>query len=96
MGLFRRMDFEGLRDYPVIFENIFPKLSNRENIPHLMQEIIDQQARGTQNAKGLYSYTEEEAKQWNEAFSSFNLDIYNLAKEYPADLGKHSYEKPED
>ena len=90
MGLFRRMDFEGLRDYPTIFKNIFPQLSNREDVPPLMQKMIDQQARGIQNAKGLYHYTKEEAQRWDEAFAAFNKDIYNLAKEYPAGLAKKS------
>lgn len=96
MGLFRRMDFEGLEDYPTIFRNIFPKLSNREDVPPLMQQLIDQQARGTQTAQGLYPYTREAANRWDEAFASFNLDIYNLAKEYPADIAKKTNTTPED
>lgn len=96
MGLFRRMDFEGLEDYPTIFKNIFPKLSNREDVPPLMQKMIDNQARGIQNLKGLYNYTEEEAARWDEAFASFNKDIYNLAKEYPVDLARQKNGKSED
>ena len=95
MGVLKRMDFVGLRDYPVIFKNLFPILGNHENIPPLMQELIDQKAKGTQNAKGLYNYTKEEAKLWNEAFSSFNLNMYNLAKEYPSDI-KKDIVKPEE
>ncbi len=96
MGLFRKMDFDGLKDYPVIFKNIFPKLSNREDVPPLMQKMINQHARGTQNTKGLYTYTKEEAKLWDEAFAAFNKDIYNLAKEYPVNLAKKTNTKPED
>lgn len=95
MGLFRRMDYVGLKDYPVIFKNIFPTLSNHESIPPIMQELIDRKAKGTKNAKGLYDYTEEEAKLWDEAFSSFNLSMYNLGKEYPSDIKKTKL-KPEE
>jgi 3-hydroxybutyryl-CoA dehydrogenase len=96
MGLFRRMDFEGLEKYATICENIFPQLSNREDVPPLMQKMIDEQARGTQNIKGLYDYTEEESRLWNEAFAAFNKDIYNLAKKYPVDLARKKHTKPED
>lgn len=88
MGLFRRMDYNGLKDYPTIFHNLFPRLSNREDVPPIMQKLINEKARGTQNAKGLYPYTKEEARLWDEAFASFNRDIYHLAKEYPVNLAK--------
>ena len=90
MGLFRRMDFEGLEDYATIFKNVFPTLSNREDVPPLMQKLVDQEAKGTQDAKGHYDYTPEEAARWKEAFSSFNVDIYHLAQEYPINLAKSS------
>ena len=89
MGLFRRMDFEGLQDYPTIFRNIFPQLSNRETVPGFMQQLVAQRARGLQSAQGLYTYTPEEASQWDQAFKLFNVDIYNLAQEYPADAAKN-------
>ena len=89
MGLFRRMDFEGLQDYSTIFKNIFPKLTNRETVPTFMQQLVAERARGTQTARGLYSYTPEEARQWDQAFESFNLNIYNLARKYPADAAKN-------
>ena len=96
MGLFRRMDFEGLSDYPTIFNNLFPKLSNRDDVPPLMQALIDRRAKGTQNAQGLYAYTEEEAQRWDEAFSAFNLDIYTLAQAYPTNLAKKQNAPPDD
>jgi 3-hydroxybutyryl-CoA dehydrogenase len=83
MGIFRRMDFTGLQDYPEIFRRIFPQLSNAEAVPKLMQQLVDRQLRGTQSAQGLYDYTEEEAKEWDKAFAVFNKDIYQLAARYP-------------
>lgn len=91
MGIFRRMDFLGLADYPEIFRNIFPKLCNDNKVPGLMQKMVKIKARGTQDAQGLYNYTVEEAKQWNEAFALFNQDIYELAVLYPSDTAKKEH-----
>ncbi|RAJ94519.1 3-hydroxybutyryl-CoA dehydrogenase [Larkinella arboricola] len=83
MGIFRRMDYTGLQDYAEIFRRIFPLLSNSEEVPSLMKPLVDQQLRGTQSARGLYDYTEEEAKEWEKAFAVFNKDIFQLAARYP-------------
>ena len=85
MGIFRRMDFMGLKDFHQIFENIFPILCNDEKVPELMQELVKKKLRGTMDAQGLYPYTAEEAKEWDEAFALFNEDIYRLAAIYPYD-----------
>lgn len=82
MGIFRRMDFIGLHDLDRIFKNIFPRLNNSDAVPPLMEEMIAADARGVHNARGLYPYTEEEIKAWNDAFALFNKDIYHLAEEY--------------
>lgn len=83
MGVFRRMDFLGLKDFHRIFENVFPTLCNDEGVPELMQEMVRKKARGTLEARGLYTYTPEEARKWDEAFASFNEDIFKLAALYP-------------
>lgn len=84
MGIFRRMDSLGLSDYSVIFKNILPQLSNENEVPALMQHLVDINACGIRNGKGLYNYTEEEAKNWEKAFASFSRDIYQLALMYPS------------
>jgi 3-hydroxybutyryl-CoA dehydrogenase len=83
MGIFRKMDHSGLKDWAVILENYFPKLSNDEKVPPVMQEMVDGNARGTQNQYGLYRYTPKEAKEWEDAFALFNKDIFQLASLYP-------------
>ncbi|MFC5409288.1 3-hydroxyacyl-CoA dehydrogenase family protein [Larkinella bovis] len=83
MGIFRRMDYTGLQDYPEIFRRIFPLLSNSDNVPELMRPLVDKQLRGTQSEQGLYDYTAEEAKEWDHAFAVFNKDIFQLAARYP-------------
>jgi len=83
MGIFRRMDYEGLKDYFIAYKNIFPLLSNSDDISPQMQKIVDAHSRGIQNGKGFYSYTRQEALQWSQAFSAFNKDIFHLAANYP-------------
>lgn len=84
MGIFRRMDFIGLKDYSETFKATFPKLCNTEEVPAVMQQIVKDNAKGTQSLAGLYSYSPEEAKNWDEAFASFTEDIHQLAALYPA------------
>jgi 3-hydroxybutyryl-CoA dehydrogenase len=82
MGIFQRMDYTGLKDYAEIFRTLFPKLCNDDNVPPLMQQMVDKNAKGIQNLSGLYHYTEEEAQKWQEAFAVFNMEIYQLATKY--------------
>jgi len=82
MGIFRRMDFVGFDDYIDSFERILKQLSNRSDVPELMERMVAQVARGIHNCKGLYPYTEQQAKAWEEAFAHFNKDIYELASQY--------------
>ncbi|MDQ7947928.1 MAG: 3-hydroxyacyl-CoA dehydrogenase family protein [Pedobacter sp.] len=82
MGIFRRMDMMGLKNFFETFKANFPRLSNQDHIPTIMQRIIDIDAKGTQNSKGLYPYQNGEAKEWDRAFSLFNKDISVLADEY--------------
>lgn len=83
MGLFRRIDYTGLKDHAETFKNIFPKLSNNEDVPAIMEQIVGVNGRGIQNLHGLYSYTGKEAKDWEAAFTAFNEEIFRLASLYP-------------
>jgi len=84
MGVFRRMDFTGLRDWATVLKAIFPTLSNKNDVPKVMQDMVEMNAKGTQNLKGLYAYSVEEAKDWEDAFALFNKDIFHLASHYPS------------
>jgi 3-hydroxybutyryl-CoA dehydrogenase len=86
MGLFRRIDYEGLADYVEIFKNLFPQLSNSVYMPSVMEKIVAEKGRGMQNLNGLYQYTQEEAEAWEEAFAVFNKDIFRLAEQYPSSI----------
>jgi 3-hydroxybutyryl-CoA dehydrogenase len=89
MGVFRRMDLLGLKDHFEIFKRTFPHLCNDGHVPPLMQKMVDINARGTKSLSGLYRYSEEEAARWDEAFASFNADIFQLAALYPSTTAPH-------
>lgn len=85
MGIFRRMDYEGLADYATICTALFPKLSNSEEVPAEMQAMVNNIAKGIHNEIGLYSYSHQEAQHWERAFASFNKEILLLASEFSAE-----------
>lgn len=82
MGIFRRMSFMGLADSLDTFKQLVGQLSNREDVPAIMQQLVASGAKGIHNRSGLYAYTEEQAKKWEVAFAEFNQDIYELASRY--------------
>jgi 3-hydroxybutyryl-CoA dehydrogenase len=88
MGVFRRMDFMGLKDFDIMLRNVLPQLSNTDKVPELMQKLIADNAKGIYNSKGIYSYSNGEASQWEEAFARFNNEIHTLAASYSADKVK--------
>ncbi|MFA5246019.1 MAG: 3-hydroxyacyl-CoA dehydrogenase NAD-binding domain-containing protein [Pedobacter sp.] len=88
MGLFRRIDYTGLADHAEIFKNVFPQLSNTDNVPDIMQKVVTDNCRGIQNLNGLYHYNAEEAKEWQKAFAAFNEDIFRLAALHPAPVSE--------
>jgi 3-hydroxybutyryl-CoA dehydrogenase len=90
MGVFRRMDYTGLQDYPEIFRNVFQKLSNRDELPALMQHLVAVKARGIQSESGFYTYAEGEGKEWEQAFSAFNKEIFELAANYSSVTVHHN------
>ena len=82
MGIFERMAIQGGADYLNVLKRILPQLSNREDVPDVMQGLVEQGAKGIHNLRGLYPYTEGSAKHWEAAFAQFNKDIYELAAKY--------------
>ena len=47
--------------------------------------MVENIAKGIHNEKGLYSYSHQEAQQWERAFASFNKEILQLASEFSAE-----------
>ncbi|MEZ4902775.1 MAG: 3-hydroxyacyl-CoA dehydrogenase family protein [Spirosomataceae bacterium] len=87
-GPFRWMDITGIPAYHKVLKELWPTLSNRTDVPPLIQEIVDRGGKGTANADGFYTYTPEEAKEWEKTFARFAFEIRELAMKYPADVVK--------
>lgn len=88
VGVFRWMDLTGVPAYHTVMKDLFPTLSNRTDVPELIDKIVREGGRGVANAKGFYDYTPEEAKLWEEIFTTFSYEIRKLALKYPADVVK--------
>lgn len=82
MGLFRRMDYMGPEDEIVKVKSLLPELSNRTDLPSIMEEIVQKKHRGVHTKKGIFTYTDDEAEKWKETFSRFNGDMYFLSEKY--------------
>lgn len=83
MGIFKRMNNEGLKNRSVIIQNLLPELSQIMHVPKMMEEIVDQNGRGIYNQIGLYKYTADECKLWERKFADFIDDISQLAAKFP-------------
>lgn len=88
VGIFRWMDLTGVAAYHTVMKDLFPTLSNQQEVPELIDKLVKSGARGVANAKGFYDYTPEEAKLWEETFIRFSYEIRELALRYPADVVK--------
>lgn len=88
VGVFRWMDLTGVPAYHTVLKDLWPTLSNRTDVPELIDKIVREGGRGTANAHGFYDYTPEEARLWEETFTEFSYEIRKLALKYPVDVVK--------
>jgi len=93
VGVFRWMDLTGVAAYHTVMKDLFPTLSNSTEIPRLIDDIVQAGGRGIANRKGFYTYTEEEAEEWEKTFTRFSYDIRRLALQYPVDIVEKELEK---
>ncbi|GAB3950450.1 3-hydroxyacyl-CoA dehydrogenase NAD-binding domain-containing protein [Spirosoma harenae] len=96
VGVFRWMDLTGVPAYHTVMKDLFPTLSNRTDVPKLIDDIVQAGGKGVLNAQGFYDYTPEEAKLWKETYEEFSYDIRRLALKYPADVVKKKLAKSSD
>jgi 3-hydroxybutyryl-CoA dehydrogenase len=89
-GPFRYMDLTGIPAYMAVMKDLWPELSCETKVPPLMERVVQSGARGVSNAQGFYSYTPEEAKNWEKLFLKFTYEIRALAMKYPEDIGKRT------
>ncbi len=89
-GPFRWMDLTGIHSYGAVMEGLLPELSNRKELPKIMQEMMKKGAKGTANRTGFYPYDEKSAKAWEEVWVDFTYDIRNLVKKHEKSLQARS------
>jgi 3-hydroxybutyryl-CoA dehydrogenase len=92
-GVFRWMDLTGVPAYLNVLKDLFPTLSNRTDVPPLIQDIVDRGGRGVANGIGFYEYAPGEAEAWRATFERFSFEIRELALRYPADVVKKQLEE---
>lgn len=85
-GLFRYMDITGLQAYYSVMKDLFPTLNNQANTPNLIADIAEKGGNGILNGVGFYTYTKEEAEEWERAYEEFAFDISRLSAKYPLDM----------
>jgi 3-hydroxybutyryl-CoA dehydrogenase len=82
-GPFRWMDLTGGPAlYGKAIEGVLPSLSNATELPKIMQDLRDADARGIANGRGFYEYTEEQARQWEELFRRHAWTVRDLMNQY--------------
>jgi 3-hydroxybutyryl-CoA dehydrogenase len=88
VGVFRWMDLTGVSAYHTVMKDLFPTLSNRTDVPKLIDNIVKAGGKGVANGKGFYEYEPGESAMWEETFAEFTYEIRKLALKYPADVVK--------
>ena len=86
VGVFRWMDLTGVPAYHTVMKDLFPTLSNKTEVPKLIDDIVKAGGKGVLNGKGFYDYSPEEAEMWRKTFEEFSFEIRRLARKYPADV----------
>lgn len=92
-GVFRWMDLTGVPAYLTVLKDLWPTLSNRTDVPPLIQDIVDRGGRGVANGDGFYAYAPGEAELWRQTFERFSFEIRELALRYPANVVKKQLEE---
>ena len=92
-GPFRWMDLTGVQAYHAVMKDLFPTLSNSQEVPKLIDDIVKAGGKGVSNAQGFHNYTPEEAKLWEETYKEFSYKIRELALQYPTDVVKRKIDK---
>jgi 3-hydroxybutyryl-CoA dehydrogenase len=82
-GPFRWIDLTG---GPALYgqtqKRVWPTLSNAAQIPELLEQLLESDARGVANGRGFYDYTEDEAHRWEELYREHAWRVRALMNEY--------------
>lgn len=81
-GPFRWMDISGGPAlYGQAMKTIWPTLDHSSEPPEFIQEMIDNDKRGTASGKGFYDYQEGDAETWDKAFREHVWRLLKLRRE---------------
>ena len=82
-GPFRWMDLTG---GPALYgraqKRVWPTLSNAAEVPKLLEDLIESDARGIANGRGFYEYTEDEARRWEDLYREHAWTVCQLMDKY--------------
>ncbi len=82
-GPLRWIDITGGPElYAKAMPHVLPSLSNSTEVPVALQELASSGARGVINGRGFYSYTDEEARQWEELYRKHAWRVTKMQNEY--------------
>ncbi len=81
-GPFRWMDLTGIPAYGAVMEGLQPELSNAQEVPLLMRQMVNKGALGISNRKGFYKYPGKDAEKWEKCWVEFTYDIRKLVEKY--------------
>jgi len=82
-GNCRYMDLMGTSAYGKVMKDLNPELSKARQVPLFFSGIINNGGAGMKNGKGLYEYSGEDKKDWEEVFRRFSYQIRKIMEKYP-------------
>lgn len=82
-GPLRWIDITGGPElYARAMSHVLPSLSNAEELPVALRELAASAARGVANGRGFYSYTDQEARQWEDLYRKHAWRVATMHNEY--------------
>ncbi len=82
-GPFRWIDISGgPAQYARAIERVLPTLSNATELPEVMKNLVQSDARGIASGHGFYEYTRQEAADWERLYRKHAWTVRKLLNEY--------------
>jgi 3-hydroxybutyryl-CoA dehydrogenase len=82
-GPFRWIDISGGPAlYARAMGHVLPTLSKADDLSPTLRELADRGARGTENGRGFFEYSEEEARRWRELYRRHAWRVSRMQDEY--------------
>lgn len=82
-GPLRWIDITGGPElYARVMQHVLPSLSGSAELPVVMRQLASSGARGIANGRGFYTYTDDEAHQWEELYRKHAWRVAKMHDEY--------------